>query len=76
MCRISFGCCGRFTPAEIVSFAVAFLFVCIWVLTGHWLLMDGEFLLKHYHFVRPMSDSSLISDARHIRAQNNEVSFM
>ena len=40
--RISFGCCGRFTPAEIVSFCLSFLIVCVWVLTGHWLLMDGR----------------------------------
>ncbi len=40
--RISFGCCGRFTPAEIVSFCLSFFIVCIWVLTGHWLLMDGK----------------------------------
>ena len=41
-CRMSFGCCGRFTPAEITSFFLSFFIVCIWVLTGHWLLMDGQ----------------------------------
>lgn len=40
-CRISFGCCGRFTLAELLSFAFSLLLVFIWVLTGHWLLMDG-----------------------------------
>ncbi|ELU04053.1 hypothetical protein CAPTEDRAFT_178144 [Capitella teleta] len=39
--KISFGCCGRFTPAEIMAFCLSFCIVCIWVLTGHWLLMDA-----------------------------------
>lgn len=40
--RISFGLCGRFTAAELFSFTLAVSIVCIWVLTGHWLLMDGK----------------------------------
>lgn len=39
--KISFGVCGRFTAAEILSFFLSFMIVCIWVLTGHWLLMDA-----------------------------------
>jgi signal peptide peptidase-like 3 len=39
--RISFGVCGRFTAAEIFSFTLSVTVVCIWVLTGHWLLMDA-----------------------------------
>lgn len=39
--KISFGVCGRFTAAEIISFCLSFTIVCIWVLTGHWLLMDA-----------------------------------
>ncbi|XP_064612226.1 signal peptide peptidase-like 3 [Liolophura sinensis] len=39
--KISFGVCGRFTAAEILSFCMSFLIVCVWVLTGHWLLMDA-----------------------------------
>ncbi|XP_037041299.1 signal peptide peptidase-like 3 isoform X2 [Bradysia coprophila] len=39
--RISFGVCGRFTSAELFSFSLALSIVCIWVLTGHWLLMDA-----------------------------------
>lgn len=39
--KISFGVCGRFTAAELVSFALSVTIVCIWVLTGHWLLMDA-----------------------------------
>ncbi|XP_063397081.1 signal peptide peptidase-like 3 isoform X11 [Mytilus trossulus] len=39
--KISFGVCGRFTAAEIMSFCLSFFIVCIWVLTGHWLLMDA-----------------------------------
>lgn len=39
--KISFGVCGRFTAAEIMSFCMSFFIVCIWVLTGHWLLMDA-----------------------------------
>ncbi|XP_014677828.1 PREDICTED: signal peptide peptidase-like 3, partial [Priapulus caudatus] len=39
--KMSFGCCGRFTAAEIVSFCVSFVIVCLWVMTGHWLLMDA-----------------------------------
>lgn len=40
-CRISFGTCGRFTAAELVSFSLSLAIVCVWVLTGHWLLMDA-----------------------------------
>uniref|UniRef100_UPI00346492D8 signal peptide peptidase like 3 isoform 3 n=1 Tax=Rattus norvegicus TaxID=10116 RepID=UPI00346492D8 len=41
--KISFGCCGRFTAAELLSFSLSVMLVLIWVLTGHWLLMDeGE----------------------------------
>uniref|UniRef100_A0A4W3HQS4 Signal peptide peptidase 3 n=1 Tax=Callorhinchus milii TaxID=7868 RepID=A0A4W3HQS4_CALMI len=39
--KISFGCCGRFTVAELLSFSLSVLLVLIWVLTGHWLLMDA-----------------------------------
>ncbi|XP_071206545.1 signal peptide peptidase-like 3 isoform X5 [Salvelinus alpinus] len=39
--RISFGCCGRFTLAELLSFSLSVMLVLIWVLTGHWLLMDA-----------------------------------
>lgn len=33
--------CGRFTVAELVSFSLSVTIVCIWILTGHWLLMDA-----------------------------------
>ncbi|KAJ8970507.1 hypothetical protein NQ317_007872 [Molorchus minor] len=39
--KISFGVCGRFTAAELLSFSLSVFIVCIWVLTGHWLLMDA-----------------------------------
>lgn len=39
--RMSFGFCGRFNAAELFSFTLAVSIVCVWVLTGHWLLMDG-----------------------------------
>lgn len=39
--RISLGCCGRYTAAELLSFTMSITVVCIWVLTGHWLLMDA-----------------------------------
>nr|XP_023690207.1 signal peptide peptidase-like 3 isoform X3 [Paramormyrops kingsleyae] len=39
--KISFGCCGRFTLAELLSFSLSVMLVLIWVLTGHWLLMDA-----------------------------------
>ncbi|CAG9820513.1 unnamed protein product [Phaedon cochleariae] len=39
--KISFGKCGRFTAAELFSFSLSVFIVCIWVLTGHWLLMDA-----------------------------------
>ena len=38
--KISLGVCGRFTLAELVSVLVSVGVVCIWVLTGHWALMD------------------------------------
>lgn len=39
--KISFGCCGRFTPSEIMSFSVSLFIVVFWILTGHWILMDA-----------------------------------
>ncbi|XP_076803009.1 signal peptide peptidase-like 3 [Clavelina lepadiformis] len=39
--KISFGCCGRCTPAELLSLVLSILFVSVWVFTGHWLLMDA-----------------------------------
>lgn len=39
--KISFGFCGRFTGAELLSFSLSVTIVCVWILTGHWLLMDA-----------------------------------
>jgi len=39
--KISFGCCGRFTPSEIMSFSMSLFIVVFWILTGHWILMDA-----------------------------------
>jgi len=39
--KISFGLCGRYTASEIFSFTISFSLVCLWILTGHWLLMDA-----------------------------------
>merc|ERR1719350_2264290 len=38
--KISLGLCGRFTLAELLSVTVSIAVVCVWVLTGHWALMD------------------------------------
>lgn len=38
--RMSLGVCGRFTAAELFSFTLAITVVCIWVMTGSWVLMD------------------------------------
>merc|ERR1719166_149246 len=38
--KISLGLCGRFTLAEILSGGISVCVVCVWVLTGHWALMD------------------------------------
>ena len=43
--KISFGCCGRYTPSEIMSFSISLVIVVFWILTGHWILMDGTDLL-------------------------------
>jgi len=39
--KMKFTGCGRFSLAEIVSFTLSVTIVFIWVLTGHWLLMDA-----------------------------------
>ncbi|XP_070571926.1 signal peptide peptidase-like 3 isoform X2 [Ptychodera flava] len=39
--KISFGFCGRFTPAELMSFSLSLGLVLVWIMTGHWLLMDA-----------------------------------
>ena len=49
--RISFGLCGRFTAAELMSFFLSFILVCVWVLTGHWLLMDGKWIIRLNFFI-------------------------
>lgn len=38
---LSLGPLGKWGWAEILSFAAAFSLVCLWILTGHWLLMDA-----------------------------------
>jgi len=38
--KISLGMCGRFTLAELLSLSISILVVCVWVVTGHWALMD------------------------------------
>jgi signal peptide peptidase-like protein 3 len=38
--KISLGLCGRFTLAELLSVSISIGVVCVWVLTGHWALMD------------------------------------
>lgn len=38
--RMSLGFCGRFTAAELFSFTLSVTVVCIWVMTGSWVLMD------------------------------------
>jgi len=42
VCRISFGCCGRYSPADVLAVILSFCIVCVWIMTGHWLLMDGN----------------------------------
>jgi len=39
--KVSLGVCGRFTAAEVLSFVVSLGIVGVWVVTGHWLLMDA-----------------------------------
>lgn len=39
--KVSFGMCGRYTGAELISFTMSLSIVCVWILTGHWLLMDA-----------------------------------
>merc|ERR1719273_8930 len=38
--KISLGVWGRFTLAELLSVSISVLVVCVWVVTGHWALMD------------------------------------
>lgn len=39
--KISLGMCGRFTSAELLSVSISISVVFIWIMTGHWLLMDA-----------------------------------
>ncbi|XP_077288225.1 signal peptide peptidase-like protein isoform X2 [Arctopsyche grandis] len=39
--RVSCGCCGRYSAAELTAFGLSLAIVTVWVLTGHWLLMDA-----------------------------------
>ena len=41
--RINLGFCGRFTPAEAMSLVCSAALVMVWIVTGHWVLMDGMF---------------------------------
>lgn len=40
--KISFGICGRFTAAELLSFSLSVFIVCIWVLTGKFRRKKGN----------------------------------
>lgn len=39
--KISFGACGRFTQAELLALIISLLLVVVWMITGHWILMDA-----------------------------------
>ncbi|XP_031557659.1 signal peptide peptidase-like 3 [Actinia tenebrosa] len=39
--KVSLGFCGRFTFAELMSLLFSALLVMVWILTGHWILMDA-----------------------------------
>jgi hypothetical protein len=39
--RISIGTCGRFTQAELLALFCSLFLVMVWMITGHWILMDG-----------------------------------
>lgn len=39
--KLSLGFCGRFSMAELISLSISTLIVFIWIITGHWLLMDA-----------------------------------
>lgn len=41
--KISFGVCGRYTGAELLSFTLSIMIVCIWVLTGEFLFYYNIF---------------------------------
>lgn len=40
-CKISFGSCGRFTKAELLALIISLSLVMVWLVTGHWILMDA-----------------------------------
>ncbi|KRZ13028.1 Signal peptide peptidase-like 3, partial [Trichinella zimbabwensis] len=39
--KISIGIAGRYTAAEVVSVFISLGLVFLWIITGHWLLMDA-----------------------------------
>jgi len=39
--KISLGMWGRFTSAELLSVSISICVVWVWIMTGHWLLMDA-----------------------------------
>lgn len=46
--RLNLGFCGRFTPAEAMSLVCSAALVMVWIVTGHWVLMDGMFTQYSY----------------------------
>lgn len=40
--RYYVGFCGRVTPAEAMSLVCSSALVLVWIVTGHWVLMDGK----------------------------------
>lgn len=40
-CKVSFGTCGRFTQAELLALFCSLFLVMVWMMTGHWILMDA-----------------------------------
>lgn len=48
--KISFGMCGRFTAAELLSFSLSVFIVCIWVLTGQWYFIPVPSLIGDHKY--------------------------
>ena len=52
VCSQKYNCCicGKFTLPEFLAQALSSMIVALWIITGHWILMDSKFSLQCCNF--------------------------
>lgn len=79
--KISFGMCGRFTGAELLSFSLSVFIVCIWVLTGKKIHLynnnySNRFLTGHWLLMDAMGMGLCVAFIAFVRLPSLKVSTL